>query len=97
MGAKQLVLNPMGFPPRITQKSLAPRPDDLAGKTVYLVDCRFDDGDILIAQMADWFNEQRGDIRVEVRRKSGVYTQRDEALYSEIQTQGDAAVVAVGH
>jgi len=94
---KLQVLNPMGFPPKISQKSLAPRPDSLAGKTVYLVDCRFDDGDILIAQMANWFAERRPDIKIEVRRKSGVYTERDEPLYREIQEKGDAAVVAVGH
>lgn len=97
MTQKLQVLNPMGFPPKISQKSLAPRPDSLAGKTVYLVDCRFDDGDILIAQMANWFAERRPDIKIEVRRKSGVYTERDEPLYREIQEKGDAAVVAVGH
>ena len=42
------VHNPMGYPPQIDQKHLAPRVSDLAGKTVYLVDCRFDDGDILV-------------------------------------------------
>ncbi len=97
MGEKFRALNPMGFPPKISQKSLAPRPDSLEGKTAYLVDCRFDDGDILIAQMADWFAEHRPDVKVEVRRKSGVYTERDEALYKEIQDKGDAAIVAVGH
>jgi hypothetical protein len=97
MAEKLRVLNPMGFPPQISPKRLAPRPDNLAGKTVYLVDCRFDDGDILIAQMADWLAEHRPDIKVEVRRKAGVYTERDEPLYQEIQAKGDAAVVAVGH
>ena len=97
MGEKLRVLNPMGFPPKISEKSLAPRLDTLEGKTVYLVDCRFDDGDILIAQMADWFAEHRPEVKVEVRRKSGVYTERDEALYQEIRTKGDAAIVAVGH
>jgi hypothetical protein len=97
MAEKLLVLNPMGFPPKISQKRLAPRPASLAGKTIYLVDCRFDDGDILIAQMANWFAEHRPDIKIEVRRKSGVYTERDEPLYREIQEKGDAAVVAVGH
>jgi hypothetical protein len=87
----------MGYPPEISQKRLAPRLDALAGKTVYLLDCRFDDGDILIAQMANWFAEQRPDVHVEVRRKSGVYTERDEPLYREIQEKGDAAIVAVGH
>lgn len=97
MTEKLQVLNPMGFPPKISPKSLAPRPDSLTGKTVYLVDCRFDDGDILIAQMADWFAEHRTDVNIEVRRKSGVYMERDEPLYREIQDKGDAAVVAVGH
>ena len=97
MSAKLRVHNPMGFPPQISQKSLAPRPTDLKEKPVYLVDCRFDDGDILIEQMANWFAENRPDIQVEVRRKAGVYTERDEALYKEIQAKGSGAVVAVGH
>jgi hypothetical protein len=97
VGEKFKVLNPMGFPPKILQKSLAQRPETLVGKTVYLVDCRFDDGDILIEQMANWFTENRSDIQFEVRRKSGVYTERDEALYKEIQEKGGTAVVAVGH
>lgn len=97
MGEKLQVLNPMGFPPKISEKSLAPRLGSLEGKTIYLVDCRFDDGDILIAQMANWFAEHRPEVKVEVRRKSGVYTERDEPLYQEIQEEGDAAIVAVGH
>ena len=36
------VLNPVGFPPKVTRKALAPRLQTLEGKTVYLVDCRFD-------------------------------------------------------
>ena len=42
--------------PRDTAEALgalkmAPRLDSLDGKTVYLVDCRFDDGDLLMGQM----------------------------------------------
>ncbi len=44
------VMNPMGYPPKITQVGMAPRLDRLDGKTVYLVDCRFDDGDRLLRQ-----------------------------------------------
>ncbi|RIK43665.1 MAG: hypothetical protein DCC55_04850 [Chloroflexi bacterium] len=97
METKVRVHNPMGYPPQIAQKRLAPRPAELSGKTVYLVDCRFDDGDILVEQMANWFHDHRPDVKIEVRRKSGVYTERDEALYTEIQQEGAAAVVAVGH
>ena len=96
-GGKIKVMNPMGFPPQIVQAGMAPRSGDLKGRPVYLVDCRFDDGDILVEQMADWFAERMPEVQVEVRRKSGVYTERDPALYEEIRDGGGAAVVAVGH
>ena len=43
MSEKITVLNPVGYPPKVTQKQLAPRLESLDGKTIYLVDCRFDD------------------------------------------------------
>jgi hypothetical protein len=91
------VLNPMGHPPKIGQLGMAPRLDSLEGRTVYLVDCRFDDGDILMRQMGDWFTEHCPGTKVEVRRKSNVYMERDDALYEEIKQEGDAAVFGVGH
>ena len=97
MAGKITVLNPMGFPPKIERLPLAPRPETLEGKTVYLVDCRFDDGDILMRQMAGWFADNMPGVKVEVRRKSNVYTKRDDALYEEIREKGDAAVIGVGH
>ena len=45
------VLSPVGTPPKITQKQAAPRPESLDGKTVYLVDCRFDDSIELLKQV----------------------------------------------
>ena len=51
------VLNPQGYPPQVTPKDMAPRLDTLDGKTIYLVDCRFDDSDIFLKQMQDWFSE----------------------------------------
>ena len=91
------VYNPMGYPPKIEQHPMAPRPQSLDGKTVYLVDCRFDDGDILMQQMQDWFRDNMPQVRTELRSKDGVYTERDPALYEEIKAKGAAAVVAVGH
>lgn len=97
MGHKIRVMNPMGYPPQITQLGMAQRPESLEGKTVYLVDCRFDDGDILMGQMKSWFDEHMPEVRIELRSKAGVYTERDAELYEEIKARGDAAVVAVGH
>ena len=42
------VLNPMGYPPKVSPKPMAPRLDTLDGKTIYLVDCRFDDSDLFL-------------------------------------------------
>ena len=54
---KLVVHNPMGYPPRVNPKPLAPRLDALDDKTIFLVDCRFDDADLLLKQLQDWFSE----------------------------------------
>jgi hypothetical protein len=96
-GEKIVVMNPMGYPPTITQLGMAPRLDSLDGKTVYLVDCRFDDGDLLLQQMQGWFAERMPTVKTVFVRKSGVYTEDDTALFEEIRERGDAAIVGVGH
>ena len=95
--AKIKVYNPMGYPPEITQLGMAERPETLEGKTVYLVDCRFDDGDLLLGQMQAWFNEHMPSVKTVLKSKSGVYTQDDPELFQEIQEKGDALVLGVGH
>ena len=94
---KVVVLNPMGYPPKIVPVGMAPRPATLDGKTVYLVDCRFDDGDLLLQQMQGWFAEHMPQVKTVFVRKSGVYTEEDSQLFQEISERGDAAIVAVGH
>ena len=95
--SKLEVLNPIGYPPEITQLGMAPRPETLEGKTVYLVDCRFDDGDLLLGQMQDWFHEHMPSVKTVLKSKSGVYTEDDPALFQEIKEKGDALVLGVGH
>ena len=91
------VHNPMGYPPRVTPKDMAPRLDTLEGKTVFLVDCRFDDADIFLTQMRDWFAEHMPGVRAELIRLSSVYTRDDPETWEKIQANGDAAIVGVGH
>jgi hypothetical protein len=95
--SKIRVMNPMGYPPEITQLGMAPRPATLEGKTVYLVDCRFDDGDLLLGQMQDWFSEHMPSVKTVLKSKSGVHTEKDPVLFQEIKEQGDALVLGVGH
>jgi hypothetical protein len=91
------VHNPMGYPPRVLPKDMAPRLDTLEGKTVFLVDCRFDDADIFLTQMQDWFKEHMPGVNAEVIRLSSVYTRDDPETWEKIKANGHAAIVGVGH
>ena len=91
------VLNPVGFAPRITRKELAPRLDTLHGKTVYLVDCRFDDSDVFLQQMQAWFADHMPNVTTRFVQMSSVYTKDDPKTWEEIKRNGDAAIVGVGH
>ena len=97
MSASLSVLNPVGFAPKITRKALAPRLDTLDGKTVYLVDCRFDDSDVFLQQMQAWFAEHMPAVKTVVKPISSVYPKDDPATWEEIKAAGDAAIVGVGH
>ena len=94
---KITVLNPMGYPPKVTQKPLAPRLETLNGKTVYLVDCRFDDAEVFLKQVQAWFAEHMPSVRTILKPISNVYTKDDPATWSEIKANGDAAIIGVGH
>ena len=91
------VLNPMGYPPTIAAKPLAPRLDTLNGRTVYLVDCRFDDSDVFLKQMQAWFAEHMPSVRSVFKPISSVYLVDDPTTWEEIKARGHAAIVGVGH
>ena len=90
-------LNPMGYPPDVRPVQMASRLGSLAGRTVYLVDARFDDSDIFMRQMEAWFRQHRPDIDARYVAKKGIYTQPDAELFARIRDEGAAAVVGVGH
>ena len=94
---KVTALNPVGFAPKVTRKALAPRLDTLEGKTVYLVDCRFDDSDIFLAQMQAWFVEHMPSVKTVLKRISSVYLVDDPKTWEEIKARGHAAILGVGH
>ena len=91
------VLNPVGFAPKVTRKELAPRLSTLDGKTVYLVDCRFDDSDVFLKQMQAWFAEAMPAVKTVFKPISSVYLQDDPATWEEIKARGHAAILGVGH
>jgi hypothetical protein len=94
---KITVLNPMGYPPKINKKTPARRPESLDGKTVYLVDCRFDDSIEVLKQVQNWFGEHMPSVKTKIVSLSATYQADDPKTWNEIKANGDAAIVGVGH
>lgn len=94
---KITVLNPMGYPPKVASVGMAPRLNTLEGKTIYLVDPRFDDSDVFLKQMQGWFAEHMPSVETKLVRLSSVYTQDDPKTWEEVKANGDAAIIGVGH
>ena len=95
--AKISVLNPVGYPPKITAKALAPRLDSLDGKTVYLVDPRFDDSGLFLRQLQNWFADHMPTVKTKFVEMNNVYTKDDPKTWEKIKADGDAAIIGVGH
>src|SRR5262249_9147563 len=91
------VLNPVGYPPKVQRKSAADRLESLEGKTVYLVDCRFDDSIELLKQVQAWFGRHMPDVKTRVVSLSNYYGKDDPRTWEDIKANGDAAILGVGH
>jgi hypothetical protein len=94
---KIAVLNPVGYPPKVNGKVAAPRLDNLDGKTVYLVDCRFDDSIELLKQVQAWFARHMPSVNTRIISLSATYQKDDPIAWQEIKANGHAAIVGVGH
>jgi hypothetical protein len=94
---KLIVLNPVGYPPKVSKKTPALRPESLDGKTIYLVDCRFDDSVELLKQVQAWFAEYMPAVKTKIISLSATYQHDDPKTWDEIKAKGDAAIVGVGH
>jgi hypothetical protein len=94
---KVTILSPLGTPPPIQQLAMAPRLNSLDGKTIYIVDDGFPGGDVLLNEMAAWFNRNMPKVSVVYRRKAGPFEAEDPALFAEIKAKGDAVIMGMGH
>ena len=94
---KITVMNPVGYPPKVNRKSPAPRPESLDGKTIYLVDCRFDDSVELLKQVQSWFAEFMPAVDTRIISLSATYQADDPKTWETIKANGHAAIVGVGH
>ena len=93
--AQLTVLSPLGFPPKITLKRLAPGLGSLAGRKVFLVDVGFESSDVFMAQLRDWLGEHQPDLRTEIVRWRDQH-RPDPELCARIRAEGDGAILGVG-
>lgn len=95
MAQQILVHDPRGYPPKVTGKRLAERLEHLEGKVIYLVDCLFDNSDLFVEQLRQWFREHVPgvDVRPERPKQSWV---DDPEMRARIEADGDAAILGVG-
>jgi hypothetical protein len=95
---KITVLNPLGTPPPVKLKSMAPRLGTLEGKTLYIIDDGIIGGDNLLMEMADWFKANYPKTNIVFKRKGGGgFETEDPALWAEIKEKGNAVIIGMGH
>ncbi|NQV56935.1 MAG: hypothetical protein HQ503_13830 [Rhodospirillales bacterium] len=95
MADKIKVLDPRGFPPKVTGKRLAPRLESLDGKIVYLVDCLFDNSEVFMIQLQEWFAEHMPAVNTRMIKPTASWVD-DPDMRSKIETDGNAAILGVG-
>ena len=95
MADKLVVHDPRGYPPKVTGKRLANRPQSLDGKTLYLVDCLFDNSDAFIDQLRRWFAEHLPAVNTKLIKPRESWVD-DPDMRKKIEQNGHAAVLAVG-
>jgi hypothetical protein len=95
---KITVLTPLGAPPSIKLKAMAPRLDTLEGKTIYIVDNVYPGSDLLLTEMAAWFEREMPKTKAIYKRKNAMgFEGEDPALWSEIKEKADAVIIGLGH
>ena len=76
--------------------ALAPRPMDLAGKTVGLLDNTKEQGDVILLTVATALRTHYGVANVVIRRKEHYSKPATDALIDEMAKEVQVAVAAVG-
>jgi hypothetical protein len=95
MVQKLTVHDPRGYPPKVVGKRLAPRLSTLDEKTIYLVDCLFDNSDVFMEQLKHWFGERLPAVNVRTIRPKETWSD-DTEMRANIASDGDAAILGVG-
>ncbi len=91
------VLNPRGTPPLIKLVPMAPRPNTLDGKTIYIVDVNFQLTEPFYTAVKKLLTERYPQVNWVVKNKVGSFFDDDPDLWAEIKRKGHGAIVGPGH
>ena len=96
---KITVLTPLGTPPPINLRPMAPRPASLDGKTVYVLDQGYPNSDKLMMEVTAWFKENMPETTAVFRsmRRGGKPGAGTPDLFTEIKENADAVIIGTGH
>jgi len=92
------VMNPAIESKMVDRVPLAPRLDTLDGKTIYLVDINWGGPDAaysVFEEMKDWFAQNKPAVNIIIKRKQGMYTVDDPALWKEIAGKAQGALIGI--
>lgn len=95
MSGRIVVHDPRGYPPIVVGKRLAPRLSSLDGRTVYLVDCLFDNSAVFMQQLRDWFGRHLPTVNTRIITPKETWSD-DEQMRAVIAADGAAAILGVG-
>jgi hypothetical protein len=95
MAQPLVVHDPRGYPPKVVGKRLANRLSSIEGKTLYLVDCLFDNSDVFTEQLRQWFGEHLPGVNIRIAKPKKTWSD-DEEMRAGIRADGDAAILGVG-
>jgi hypothetical protein len=96
---KITVLTPLGTPPPIKLRPMAPRPASLEGKTVYVLDQGYPNSDKLMMEVTAWFEKNMPGTKAVFRRmgRGSKPSPGTPDLFAEIKKNADAVVIGTGH
>lgn len=95
MAERLTVHDPRGYAPKVTGKRLAPRLESLEGKTVFLVDCLFDNSEAFMNELRDWFAQHLPKVTTPIVKPRESWVD-DPAMRAKVASEGNAAILGVG-
>jgi len=90
------VLNPSGVAKEAIPLPLAPRVQDLIGKTVYCVSQHVGDADKFLKKIAEALPALAPGVKAVFRKKTSAYMSDDPELWDEIKKEGSAFIYGCG-